>query len=242
MEHRSRWPVDPFHSRPFSEDSDAELRLLTGGESGRGRPLRVTRRHIAESFEEAPNGEHDVAPNRHVCPEYVSHGRPGSRESAIRTANNPIELGREPRRSLAGPHRARLAPDSCHLWVLKRLEELLEPRLSRPCIIIQKGEDLAAREHASRVPCTGGSSIAGVGCDPNIGEFLLSTAKKPVIVVDDEDRLWWRKRLPANRAYSCDEIIPPVLGEGAYDYRDCRHGISSPPNRPKRTGSRVGAP
>ncbi|CAM5417479.1 hypothetical protein SVIOM74S_03985 [Streptomyces violarus] len=187
MDHRP--VVDQQHRvGPGPAEADAQFRLLAAQRAFVAVP--------ADAGGEAARRVEGTAAERGVATEHVAHPDPAPRQAPVGAAHHPVELlgepvGPPPRR----PDRLRAPADRHHARVGVRLGEVQQPVALGHGVVVEEGDDLAARGRDSGVAAGGQAAGARVGEHPHVVGFLVllaETVQKGLVVVDDQQRLQGR--------------------------------------------------
>ena len=120
--------------RPALPGPDTDFRLLASHRFGPD---------PADVVPEEPNLVEDPAAEGHVCADDVAHGCGGRRLTAIRAADNPEELLREPSGRLRLPGGGNCSADGEDFLPVEGLNEVLQPVRAGNRVVVKESHDFA---------------------------------------------------------------------------------------------------
>src|SRR5919197_615134 len=126
MTHSGVRPVKPGPERVRATDPNTELGLISTSPGA----------YLAEALPETVDTEKHAPVNGHVGADRISNRTYASRQAAVITTDNPLELLRKPRWSSALPERVNPATDAQNAIARRvRAGQFLDPGLARLGII-----------------------------------------------------------------------------------------------------------
>ena len=225
--------VDEATAGAKPSDAEAELGLLA--------PDRA-RTDPADAVAEAAELGEELPAEGHARSDQVPDGRALGRQPAVGAADDPAELGGKP----AGPpfpDRLDRAADAEHILVLVLAREHPKPFGRSDRVVVEEGHDVAAGEGQPAVTRAGQAARFKVGGNHDVRQLGACPRKERRRVIDDDDRLHRRVRLPTHALDRLAQLIPAGTCPCADDHghrrrRGCAARGGTPRRRvnPRRSG------
>jgi hypothetical protein len=169
-------------------EADAQLRLLAAQRAFVAVP--------PDAGGEAARRVEGRAAEGGVAAQDVAHGHAPARQPAVAAAHHPVELLGEPGGPPArGPDRHRAPADRHDPRIGVRLGEAVEPVALGHGVVVEEGDDLAARGGDPGVAAGGQAAGARVGEHPHVPGLLVLLAQavqEGLVVVHDQQCLQGR--------------------------------------------------
>jgi hypothetical protein len=204
--------VDDPHSRPAAGSANAQLGLLTAERAVADPPELGT---------ETSDDVEDLSPEGHIRSDRISDDGGLSREAPVATANDPVELLREPGRPpAADPVRLDPAPHSYDVVVAIAEHELLEPVGRRNRVVVEERDHVAARGRDANVPGSGETRRLALRDHYAVEQPRGDLLEQRPVAIDDDDDLDRCMGLPEHGGDRRDEAGPTSRVMGADHDRD----------------------